>query len=266
MARKKIVEDTESHDRWLISYADFITLLFAFFVVMYAISSVSQGKYRVLSHSLENAFGKKVGHKQQPDEQDPDSTLEEQLTELKARSDEATLRHEREYLTGVARDLENILDSLVQEGKVRVTQTSRGVNVEINASVLFPPGRAELSSESYQALSAVAVSLKPGIHDIHVEGYTDNVPIKTPSFPSNWELSAARAGAVVRLFVESGIAEQRLTAIGKGPNLPVASNDTPDNRARNRRVAIIVLSRLPETAREVPTGNNEATAERRGGI
>jgi chemotaxis protein MotB len=145
------------------------------------------------------------------------------------------------------------LAPLVKEGKVRVTQNSRGVSVEINASVLFDPGDARLTSESTEALRAVAGLLKADSHNVQVEGHTDNQPIKNPQFPSNWELSAVRASSVVRLFIDAGVAPERLSAVGFSANVPVAPNDTPQGRARNRRVAVTILSGIPETVTEIPT-------------
>jgi chemotaxis protein MotB len=250
MARKKYDDesDSDNHDRWMVSYADFITLLFAFFVVMYALSSINEGKYRVLSNSLVNAFGR-VPTAQLKNEAAP-SGLPLALPP-RQRSSEA-LRREKEQLTGVARNIQNVMAPLVQQGKVRVTQSARGVNVEINASVLFAPGDARLSGESMEALRAVADVLKNDDHAIQVEGHTDSVPIKNAQFPSNWELSAVRASSVVRLFIDSGIGEKRMTAVGHGPTQPVGPNDTPDGRLRNRRVSVMILSNLPENATEVP--------------
>lgn len=256
MARKKYEEEPDSHERWFVSYADFITLLFAFFVVMYAISSLNEGKYRVLSNALGSAFGKApIAAVIKPDIQ-PEFQLPP-IPNLRTRSNEVKLRREREYMTAIARDLQNALAPLVREGKVRVTQTSRGVRVEINASVLFAPGEASLTMESSEALWAVGSLLKDDNHAIQVEGHTDNVPINNVFFPSNWELSGVRASSVVRLFIESGVEESRLTAIGHGPNQPVGSNDMLDGRARNRRVVVTVLAALPERVTEVPTGPSE---------
>jgi len=261
MARKKYEEEPENHERWLVSYADFITLLFAFFVVMYAISSVNEGKYRVLADSLGNAFGKilpphaPVIRKPMPPALPalPVPPLRS-LPLPKKRTGEAALRREREAMTVIARNLLKVLSPLVSEGKVRVTQTPHGVSVEINASVLFAPGEARLSSQSDQTLKAVALVLKNDTHAIQVEGHTDNLPINNAMFPSNWELSAVRASSVVRLFVENGIGENRLVAIGHGSNQPVGSNDTAEGRLRNRRVELMILSRLPEAVTEVPFG------------
>jgi chemotaxis protein MotB len=248
MARKKYDDDSDNHDRWMVSYADFITLLFAFFVVMYALSSINEGKYRVLSNSLVNAFGRVPTAKVQGDA--APSGLPLALPPRQRNND--ALRREKEQLTSVARNIQDVMAPLVQQGKVRVTQSARGVNVEINASVLFAPGDARLSGESIEALRAVADVLRNDDHAIQVEGHTDSVPIKNAQFPSNWELSSVRASSVVRLFIDSGIAEKRLTAVGHGPTQPVGPNDTAEGRLRNRRVSVMILSNLPENATEVP--------------
>jgi chemotaxis protein MotB len=249
MARKKYDAETENHERWLISYADFITVLFAFFVVMYAVSVVNEGKYRVFSDALGNAFGGRVTTAQAPAEL-PQLIA---LPDIAARRRAEAMRREKERLTTLARQLSSTLAPLVKEGKVRVTQNSRGVSVEINASVLFAPGDATLTAESDEALRAVAVLLKDDPHAVQVEGHTDTTPIRNALFPSNWELSAVRASSVVRLFIDSGVAPARLTAVGHGANLAVGSNDEPDGRARNRRVAVTIISALPDATTEIPT-------------
>ena len=253
MARKRYEEEPDNHDRWLVSYADFITLLFAFFVVLYAVSSLNEGKYRVLSDSLGNAFGK-ISDRSLPiikrEEQTRLTLKPKQSLEQKQRTE--ALRRERSGMTNIARDILKALGPLVSQGKVRVTQSTRGVSVEINASVLFAPGDAKLSDESIEALKAVATVLKVDQHAIQIEGHTDNVPINTPMFPSNWELSTVRASSVVRLFIENGVAETRLTAVGHGSNHSVAPNDTSEGRLRNRRVELMILSELPDTTTEVP--------------
>ena len=245
MARKKYAEEHENHERWLVSYADFMTLLFAFFVVMYAISSVNSGKYRVLSSSLIGAFGSSsldggaIPLSSQTTLQDNPLALIKPLPFLKPNTTKKTnesLLLEREKMKGVARDILSVLEPLVREGKVKVTQTSRGITIEINASVLFAQAEAKLSEESSETLQAIASVLVSDNHDIQVEGFTDNVPIKNSTFPSNWELSAVRASTVARLFAEAGINDSRLTAVGQGPKSPVDDNQLEDGRARNRRV------------------------------
>lgn len=254
MARKKYHEEPDNHERWLVSYADFITLLFAFFVVMYAISSLNEGKYRVLSNSLTGAFGKVMTVNPKP----VDAQLEQKikldpLPLVKNRVNEG-LRKEKAQMTTMAKDIMTVLEPLVREGKVRVTQTSRGITIEINASLLFAPGDARLNVDSIQALRAIAGVLKLDTHAIQVEGHTDNLPISNPIFPSNWELSAVRASTVARLLTENGVDENRVTAVGQGAKLPVSDNDTPEGRARNRRVSVTILAVLPEPVVEVPIG------------
>lgn len=251
MARKKHEDEPDSHERWLVSYADFITLLFAFFVVMYAISSVNTGKYRVLSESLGNAFGR-VAPAMPTTRAQIDMSIGGQARLFSAQKHELAVRREKEQMTDMARDILKTLAPLVNQGKVRVSQSSRGVNVAINASVLFAPGEAKLTNESGQALRAIALVLKNDKHAIQVEGHTDNLPISNPMFPSNWELSAVRASSVVRLLVENGIDESRLIAVGHGSNQPVGPNDTGENRSRNRRVEVMILSGVPEVVKDVP--------------
>ena len=229
MARKKYEEEPESQDRWLVSYADFITLLFAFFVVMYAVSVVNEGKYKVMSDALGSAFGGRTPALAQPKIEQPLP-----LVSLVERRRLEAMRRDREHLARLARQLNAALAPLVRSGKVRVTQNARGVSVEINASVLFASGDAAIAPDAQEVLRAVAALLKDDTHAIQVEGHTDNVPIANVLFPSNWELSAMRAGTVVRLFIDNGVPAARLTALGHGDNLPVASNDDPAGRARNR--------------------------------
>lgn len=238
----------------MVSYADFITLLFAFFVVMYAISSVNEGKYRVVANSLVGAFGKAppIAMEGGAQQQNPAVVLP-QLTQQKRNSE--AVRREKEQMTRMARDIIKALGVLVNQGKVRVTQSPRGVRVEINASVLFAPGDAKLSEKTSDVLKDVAAVLKDDDHSIQVEGHTDSVPIRNTFFPSNWELSSVRASSVIRLFSENGIAENRLTAVGKGATQPVADNDTVDGRLKNRRVTVIILSSLRDPVTEVPVGD-----------
>jgi chemotaxis protein MotB len=240
MARRKFEDDShENHERWLISYADFITLLFAFFVVMYAVSVVNVGKYKVLSDALGDAFGGRGAATK------VNTSIEVEplpLANIIARKRAEAAKRDRERLELLARKLNSVLAPLVNTGKVRVTRNARGITVEINASVLFDEGAAALTGNARETLGTVAGLLKDDTHAIEVEGHTDNTPIRNAAFPSNWELSAVRASTVVRLFVESGVLERRLAAVGRGANLPIASNDDPTGRARNRRVAVTILA------------------------
>ncbi|HJV73414.1 MAG TPA: flagellar motor protein MotD [Noviherbaspirillum sp.] len=254
MARKRYEEEHDNHERWMVSYADFITLLFAFFVVMYAISSVNEGKYRVVANSLVGAFGNAppIAAEGGVQLQNP-AVVMPQLPQQKRNSE--AIRREKEQMTHMARDIVKALGALVSQGKVRVTQSPRGVRVEINASVLFAPGDAKLSDATSKVLKDVAAVLKDDDHSIQVEGHTDSVPIMNAYFPSNWELSSVRASSVVRLFSENGIAENRMAAVGKGATQAVADNDTIEGRLKNRRVTVIILSSLREPVTEVPVGD-----------
>lgn len=253
MARKRRVEEHENHERWLVSYADFITLLFAFFVVMYAISSVNEGKYKVLSNSLTNAFKNVTG---QPGGQ-PIAVIQgappipprpiakpDKLPDQKKTA-------QRQKMKNVASDIMQALQPLVAQGKVRLLETSRGVTIEINDSILFPAGQAKLQTASISAMLAIAQVLAASDFPITIEGHTDNVPIATVQFPSNWELSAMRATTVLRLFNDGGVAAERLTAIGYGETRPVETNTTVEGRARNRRVSILIDSNRPEEPTEI---------------
>jgi chemotaxis protein MotB len=253
-ARRKRPEEHDNHERWLVSYADFITLLFAFFVVMYALSSINEGKYRILSDSLNNAFRNLANGPSGQVMVIPPGAPPLPVPIARAnKGADTTKTRQREKMRNMARDIMRALAPLVREGKVRVLETSRGVTVEINDSVLFAPGQAKLEPLSVSALEAVGAVLAESGFPITIEGHTDNVPINTPQFPSNWELSAVRATTVLRLFAEVGVPPQHLTAIGYGEQRAVENNDTIEGRARNRRVTILIDAQEPEAPPEVLT-------------
>ena len=256
MARKKREEEHENIERWLVSYADFITLLFAFFVVMYALSSINEGKYRVLSDSLINAFREAPSSDKilQMDAK-KEAALEGTGTPIGAsvQHPQGTPERQRaaERMKKVAKNVLEAMQPLTQNGKVRVTQSPRGITVEINASLLFNSGDAVLQPQSTEALTAVARVLAEVDNPIQVEGHSDNVPINSPAYPSNWELSSARAGSVVRLFAELGVPTTRMVAIGYADNQPLDTNATAEGRARNRRVNVLILNEVGGAAQEL---------------
>jgi chemotaxis protein MotB len=274
MARKKRIEEHENHERWLVSYADFITLLFAFFVVMYSISSVNEGKYRVLSDSIVAAFrdparslnpvqvGELVRSPTQSDSLISSSgpviemfnvplpvlPMEEASRQEKAQADnqvvqpEDTAKELDAASQALADSIEEAMSDLVEDELIQVRRDKRWIEVEINSSILFESGRAELSAQSIPILRQLADKFQPLENVIHVEGFTDNVPISNFDYYSNWELSAARAASVVHLFTGFGVDPQRMAAIGYGEFRPVASNETPEGRAKNRRVVLVIMS------------------------
>jgi chemotaxis protein MotB len=246
--RKPHEEDHENHERWLVSYADFITLLFAFFVVMYSISSVNQGKYNQLTSALGSAFSGDTSPRIGPQANNGDisprsnsrySSIIQPLKLNQLHSEKQ--KRERENMAVLANKLVNSLSQLINDGKLRVVQNNRGIRIDIHDTLLFTPGSAELSPAAKQPLGEIANFLKESTNQIQVEGHTDNVPIHTDQFFSNWELSAMRATALVRLFTDSNIAESRLSAAGYGSAQPIADNATPEGRAKNRRVSIMIL-------------------------
>ncbi len=247
--RKPIEEDDESPDRWLVSYADFITLLFAFFVVMYAISSVNKSKYNDLTSSMGSAFsginpsdteGNITNHSGTKNKiKGQQSSLIKPLPLTHLYNEK--LRRERESMTKMGVDLSNTLAPLINEGKVRVSQNNRGIRIDIHDSLLFSSGSAELASAASNILNEIAVEIKDNQRLIQVEGHTDNTEIHNATFYSNWELSAVRASSVVRMLSEAGIDDDRLSALGFGSAQPISENDSPLGRAKNRRVSIMIL-------------------------
>ncbi|MDR0717402.1 MAG: flagellar motor protein MotD [Azoarcus sp.] len=271
MARRhRNAEEHENTERWLVSYADFITLLFAFFVVMYSLSSINEGKYRVLSDSLVQAFRNADFREQGRQTTSPSVAPVAPVAPVirppraaSAREKEAEARRQQvaQRMRNMADAIRRVLGPLAESGGVSVSEGAFGVTVEINASVLFAPGEAVLGSEASAALRAVAGVLAETDFPITVEGHTDTMPINNYRFPSNWELSAVRASSVVRLFIENGVAPARLTAAGYADQRPVAANDNEEGRARNRRVAIMIESRALEPAsgqEQAPPGADDA--------
>jgi chemotaxis protein MotB len=253
MARRRRQEpEHENHERWLVSYADFITLLFAFFVVMYAISSVNEGKYRVLSDTLNAIFS-------DPYNADPGLPaaaatpainapipppvlVPEPMptTPLVGSATEEPLSDDR--FQDLRRQLEISLQDYQRDDQIEVTGDAHRIEVRIKSALLFGSGSASLARPALQPLREVARILAPLTHSIQVEGHTDDVPISTQQYPSNWELSAARAASVVHFLSRLGVSPDRLSAVGYGEHRPVASNANEGGRARNRRVTLAVLA------------------------
>ncbi len=246
MALKKKHEEHENLERWLVSYADFITLLFAFFVVMYALSSLNTSKYKALAESLKASFNYEPTSQNYPKPRSASmGTAPVQIAPRKpeiAPSEEMERQQARATMKAIATSVQEALEKMVKEGKVQVTETARGISIEINASVLFDTAKSDLHKESVEALSAVAKVLANDDHQIQVEGHTDNLAINSLVFPSNWELSGARAGSVIRLFEANGVSGSRMVAIGYADQRPVAANETEEGRSKNRRVNIMVLA------------------------
>lgn len=287
MARRKHHEEHANHEAWAIPYADLMTLLLAFFVVMYAISSLNEGKYRVMADALTTAFGGaprtisqvQVGNKQlQGGGFDSPSVIRApsmtggaladptQLPSMASHMRMPVSAHNQEQLQRAERQLNQIADRLsqslaplVKQGVITVRRTELWIEVEINSDILFTTGSAALDASARNTLGTLADVLLDAPNGVRVEGHTDNLPIATAQFPSNWELSAARAASVVHLFADHGVQPQRLAMVGYGQFRPRESNDAPEGRNRNRRVMVIILADSAAAADLPAAGNTTAS-------
>lgn len=245
MARRQKHEEHENHERWLVSYADFITLLFAFFAVLYATSQADLKKQEEFQESIKQSFaGGKFGFSMggQFDElNDPrnNSFIKppiETWPSMKAGPAEV-----QDY---VERRLDNDLSEDERKEAVSgVKHDALGVRIQLAANRIFPSGSAELRMGSLQSLDKIAEMLRGSGRKLIIEGHTDDEPIKTDRYPSNWELSAARATKIVRyLILKHKIPASRLTAVAYADQKPVVPNTSEENRARNRRIEIMIVT------------------------
>lgn len=232
MARRKHKEEEhEDSHRWVVSYADFITLLFAFFVVMYAISSVNVSKYRSVAVGMQSAFDKKIRNKV-PTEVDSNQLGQSASNTVNQSSTNGSGSEAFEALDA---QLSNFADSQYQ-----LTRADDWIEMKMDAGALFDIGSADLKPMALVKLMQIAKTLKTVNFPLHIEGYTDDIPIQTPEFPSNWELSAARASAIARVLNDYGIPTDRITVTGYAEQYPIADNTTELGRDKNRRVNLVI--------------------------
>lgn len=281
MAKKQKHEDHTNHEAWAIPYADMVTLLLAFFVVMYSISAVNEGKYRVLSDALSQAFGgppksmKPVqlgSHRQSGTNSDQTiNVLQQNAVEQTLAGDMRDLRSAvvlpgrnkiqlsqqqlsasgstgyaeakaREALQHMADSVEKAMGPLIDRKLIVVRKTELRLEIEIRTDILFASGSAALGDKAQEILARLAAILKPFPNALRIEGHTDDVPIHTSTFASNWELSAARAASVVHLFMEQGVNPRQMSVEGFGEYRPAVANDSVEGRNRNRRVVLVVMA------------------------
>ncbi|MDO8344356.1 MAG: flagellar motor protein MotD [Cellvibrio sp.] len=267
MVRRRRQEVHVNQERWLISYADFITLLFAFFVVMYSISQVNDSKYRVLSDTFIEAFN-------QPSQTQPISDAKDNVasststiapidlgnpavTETASVDvDEPVAPNEpvrtSDELTQISDLVSEKFTQLINDQMIQVSSNELWLQIELKDSILFSSGSADTSEQAQKIFDEIADILKGYSNPVQVEGFTDNIPIKSVKYPTNWELSTARASAIVKYLVSKGIAPERLSAVGYGEYQPVAANDTEQGRAQNRRVTIMVAKRKMDRPKVSP--------------
>lgn len=204
----------------MITYADLITLLLGLFILLYVSSNVDIKKYEKMMSSVGDVFGGntvfKISEQVQIGDKRVVKTIKDQVME--------------------------ILDQDLLSGKIALIENDRGVTVSIQDDILFSPGNSVLEASSLQVLTKIASVLKKMPNDIRIEGHTDNIPIKTAAVPSNWHLSVARAtNTAYYLMTEHGLEPDRVTVVGYAEYNPIESNETPEGRARNRRVDIVIL-------------------------
>jgi chemotaxis protein MotB len=244
MARKR-QDSHPNHERWLVSYADFITLLFAFFVVMFATAQTDSVKARAVSESVKkalagdsfkSAFSMLLGGtgdvKGQGIAQRPGSGGEKLTV-----GDLSGLK-----LADLLPILSQALQQEIQSGRLSLRMTSRGLTISFTQAALFPSGEDEIAQDFYPTIQKIADAMNKVRNPARAEGHTDSVPIHNTKFRSNWELSAARSIALVELFTRFGVARDRLSIAGYADTDPIDNNDTELGRQKNRRVDLVILN------------------------
>lgn len=296
MARRKKHEEHVNAEAWAIPYGDLVTLLMALFVVLYATASINEGKYRVVAESLSRAFkgaprsdkpiqiGKpakagilgadsqamidtRVGKTGAADAQQTpkDSTRAGDKADgsrLKDRFADAAGAEEQLKLQKMADDVERALKDYIDSRLIVVRRTDFWIEVEISTDILFGSGSASIAGAARPILSSVAEILAPFPNAIRIEGHTDNIPISTAVFPSNWELSAARAASVVHLFQNAGVSPRRMSVLGYGEHRPRFDNSVREGRDANRRVVVVVMAMPAEgggDGRDADAGRDAAS-------
>jgi chemotaxis protein MotB len=254
-------EEHENEERWLVSFADMMTLLFCLFMVLFAISSVNTSKFEALQKALQDAFSGRIlsggeavmqtGNDKEPEQPGTEPPLPAMTplqalanTSVEKEASKAAKREEQDF-----KALKRKIDALVEKegltGKVQTTVRRKGLVVELlTDNVFFDSGQAVLKPPAVSLLDKLGAVLRAeNEHPIVVEGHTDSQPISNAQYPSNWELSGARASAVIRAFVSDGVTRGRLSGALHGAEQPTASNATAAGRSRNRRVDV-VLTRM----------------------
>ena len=248
MARTKKHPEHENHERWLVSYADFITLLFAFFVVMFASSQGDKGKAQQVSDGVKKALeGENIstlvaavlnGPREKPGKD------KIKVPEVAApRTVEDRREQQLAELMPSLRVLSSELSEEIKKGEIQISMTDRGLVVSFAQAALFPSGEDLIAAGAYESIGKVAAAITRLPNPVRLEGHTDARPINTARFHSNWDLSSSRAIALLKILTERfGVPTGKMSVAGYADTAPLASNDTEEGRSRNRRVDIIVLN------------------------
>lgn len=222
--RKRDLEDDINPDSWLATYADTITLLLTFFILLYSMSSVDSQKLKELSEAMQNSLQGTV-----------EVSELENITDLKVQTGNTDYEN-------LVEKLNNVIDSNNLTNVVKIREEDRGVVLQLDETILFDPGKADIKGNSNDVLDAITTIINDTDNDVLVEGSTDDIPMNTEKYGSNWELSTARAVSVVRYFVEDeNIDPTRFSVKGYGEYKPLVENTTDENRAINRRVDILIV-------------------------
>ena len=260
-------EEHENEERWLVSFADMMTLMFALFMVLFSISSVNTSKFESLKESLEQSFNAKLlsggetplspgntsDSSKDPSAEPPIPSLmpsqavAQSFNDSKAEAQADAAEQEEESFTKLKRKIDGEAKKLGLQAKVRTEIRDRGLVVQLlTDGVLFDSGSAELKPSAEPLLKPLGKLIRgEDVHPVVVEGYTDSQPIHSGQFPTNWELSGARASRVVRHFIGDGVPMGRLSAAQFAQQHPIASNATPQGRSRNRRVEVVLARQNP---------------------
>jgi chemotaxis protein MotB len=243
MARKRR-QAPANHDRWLVSYADFITLLFAFFVVMFATAQTDNARTRAVSESVKRAL-------QGDSFKTAFAILMGGTGNYRGRgtAQQPGLGGDKQISVGLTPTLEQLMPHLaiqlqneIQNGHLSLHMTARGLAISFTQAALFPSGEDEIGKDLYSTIKTIADAMNQVHNPARAEGHTDSVPIHNSKFRSNWELSAARSIALTQLLVQDGVARERLSIAGYADTDPIDSNDTEEGREKNRRVDIVILN------------------------
>jgi chemotaxis protein MotB len=262
MARKKKHEEHVNHERWLITYADLITLLLVFFIIMYAMSKIDTEKYTILAQSLNLQFtkgdsiipkGNGISGKVTPTNGDGKteghgaSDQNQSLNNVSEDTEKADKEKKEKELQDLLQKINAYIVEQKLQTQVSAVNTDRGVAVTLNDLFLFDLGKADLKPASFPILQKLATLFPTLNSTISIEGHTDNLPLNTGSpLIDNWGLSGARSLSVLRYFKNTaGLDDRKFISTGYGETKPKAPNDTAENRAKNRRVEIIVLRNDP---------------------
>jgi chemotaxis protein MotB len=233
--RRQEHEEPESSERWLLTYADLITLLLGLFVILYAMSKVDQAKFNEVAIALNQTFGGKTILSEHsgitPMPAPPPQNSADNNDEVSSDSEQ----------NEVSQNINKALEEYVQSSKVSIAESSEELTIHLLETLIFETGSDTIKPEARNVLNKLSDLIRVLPNKIRVEGHTDNIPINTPQFPSNWHLSIARSLNTAYYMMQKGVNPKKISILGYSEYKPIGPNDTPENRAKNRRVDIVII-------------------------